>query len=347
MATEVICRRLVNPFIGTSVRTIDTHTMIPVFGKTTLRLQLVQPRSSPLFNAVHANPASIDELLIPHLLDTTLPSAMGCIISNLVTQRITPPLYWGGDPQISRNDYINCVIEATLLSTSAPGPTRNGENEDTVAAAASCLPTELQLQIYADYQLYQQQRRRFWEHALEPIFIKALMSGRDPAPGSRLAAGILVLTCWASMRAAKPTIKGHGTKFRWMSGEFESEAWDMENLEAALQNTEKLPRDNWDVKAMGQFTKVPEYVPLECIKILDVAREHAANGVRDQTSAEVFKFAMALRGLEDVEEATQASAEEGEQSDYMGEAFRDWEKSWDGNWAEQLEVAEQLESNSE
>ncbi|KAJ7110340.1 hypothetical protein C8R43DRAFT_1042284 [Mycena crocata] len=314
--------------------------------KGKLRLKLAPPPSSasPLFTAAHRDPKSIDELLIPNLLDPSLPSALAWMIDGVVTQNVTPPLYWGGDPCVSRNDYINCLVHATmigrafsLLSTSAPAPA--GKAEDEVVSAACLLPTELKLEIYAQYQLYQQQRRRFWQHGLTPVFIKALMSGDDPAPAARFAAAILFLTCWTCIQAAQPPVKGTGTEYVWYSGNFSDKEWGLEDLKTALEATKELPRENWNVgllkaKIDEGCDGVPEYVPLECFEMLDAARKHVAEGgtewpPRDCTSAEVVIMALAV-----LEDAGQMAGNHAEINwiDYLGSAFSEWQAETKSDW---------------
>lgn len=309
--------------------------------KSKLRLQLVGPpaSTSSLFMAAHSDPNSIDDLLIPNLLDASLPQALAFLIQGTITQGVTPPLYWGGDPRVSRSNYINTIVHATmigrafsLLSTSAPAPAGKTD-DDVVAAAASLLPTELKLKIYAEYQRYQQQRRRFWWHGLTPVFIKALMSGSDPEPPARVAAAILFLTCWTSIKAARPPVKGTGTDYVWWSGTFTDEEWGLEDLERALKETKQLPRENWNVSVLEaklneENQGVPEYVPLECLEMLDAARKHVAEGgtewpKRDYTSAEVVKMALDILG--DIEQKVGNGAK-GNWSDYLGQAFSEWKE---------------------
>ncbi|KAJ7642848.1 hypothetical protein B0H17DRAFT_1148745 [Mycena rosella] len=314
-----------------------------------LRLKIERPPSSasPLFTAAHSNPRSIDELLIPNLLDASLPSALAYLIDGTITGNVTPPLYWGGDPRVSRTDMLNCMVHATmigrafsLLSTSAPAPAGKTV-DDVIAAATSLLPTELRLQIHAEYRVYQQQRRRIWQHGLTPIFIKALMSGSDPAPAARFAAAILFLTCWTSIKAARPPVKGNGTDYVWYFGTFTDQEWGLEDLESALQETKALPRENWDYKALEakikdgkDFQGIPEYIPLECIEMLDAARKHVAEGgtewpQRDYTSDEVVT--MALDALKHAQQ-TAGNGAKGNWNDYLGQAFSEWEEEMSGQW---------------
>lgn len=322
--------------------------------KNKLRLELVPPPSTtkPLFTAAYSNPRSIDELLTPHLLDATLPPALAYMIETWVAQNVTPPLYWGGDPRIPRNDYLKCIVSATmigrafsLLSTSAPAPA--GKTDDDVVSAASLLPTGLKLKIYAEYQLYQQQRRRFWQYGLTPVFIKALMSGPDPAPAARFVAAILFLTCWTSIKAARPPVKGTGTEYVWYFGTYEEKQWGLEELENALRETKQLPRENWNVEALqaeindkskkfrGHPEYVPpEYVPLECIYMLDAARKHVADGgiewpQRDYTSDEIVTMILGI--LEDLAQKVGNGAK-GNWNEYLGQASREWTKEMDGKW---------------
>ncbi|KAJ6601301.1 hypothetical protein DFH09DRAFT_1127384 [Mycena vulgaris] len=314
-----------------------------------LRLKLERPplSASPLFTAAHSDPRSIDELLIPKLLDASLPSALAYLIQGAVTGNVTPPLYWGGDPRVPRTDMLNCMVHATmigrafsLLSTSAPAPA--GKTDDDVVSAASLLPTELKLKIYAEYQLYQQQRRRIWQHGLTPVFIKAIMSGPDPAPAARFAAAILFLTCWTSIKAARPPVKGTGTEYVWYYGTFSDEEWSLDDLEGALNETKQLPRENWDYQALQakindkgkEFQGVPEYVPFEYVEMLDAARKHVAEGgtewpQRDYTSGEVVTIA--LEALEHAQQATGNGAK-GNWNDYLGHALNEWKKETSGQW---------------
>jgi hypothetical protein len=320
--------------------------------KNKLQLKLERPplSTSPIFTAAHANPRSIDELLIPNLLHPNFPKALAYLIQENVTQCVTPPLCWGGDPRVPRNDMINCMVNATLagrafslLSTSAAGPA--GKTDDDVVAAASLLPTKLKLKIYAEFQFYQLQRRRLWGLVFTPVFIKAIMSGQsgNPAPTAWLATAILFLSCWTSLKAAQPAVKGRGTEYVWYYGTFTDAEWDLEDLESALRDTKQLPRENWDYKVLEARMKTkewqsqqraPEYVPLECIELLDAARNHVAEGgtewpPRDYTSGEVV--AMALDALEHAQQMTGNGAK-GNWNDYLGQAFTEWKEEMTGKW---------------
>ncbi|KAJ7508558.1 hypothetical protein B0H11DRAFT_1965630 [Mycena galericulata] len=318
--------------------------------KNKLRLKLIQPPSfaKPLFSAAHSNPRLIDELLIPHLLDATLPPALAYTMNTFVAPNVSPPLHWGGDPRVPRNDYLKCIVSATmigrafsLLSTSSPAPP--GKTDVDVVSAASLLPTKIKLRIYAEYQLYQRQRRRFWQYGLMPVFINGLMSGRDPAPASRFAAAILFLTCWTSIKAARPPVKGRGSQYVWWCGLYNDGEWGIDELEGALKETKHLPRDNWNVDDLQvqinaaqekEFRGYPEYVPLECLNMLDAARKHVADGgaewpLRDYTSGEVVT--MALDVLENAAQ-TGGSGAKGNWDEYFGQASREWVKEMDGKW---------------
>ncbi|KAJ6610475.1 hypothetical protein B0H10DRAFT_2224967 [Mycena sp. CBHHK59/15] len=280
---------------------------------TKLRIEWIRPRSSPFFTVAHLDPASIDQLLPPHLLDTTLPSALASLIDEIITQGVTPPLMWGGDPSVSRNGYVNCIVHATMIGRAFSFLMENRDGEEA-AAAGACINNNGEDFGNADV----------------PVFIKALMSGSDPAPASRFAAAILFLTCSASMQAARPPLRGRGIEYDWMSGNFKDETWSMWDLKAALDNTAALPRENWNLRIEGS-RRYSEYVPLECIKMLDAARKHVESGERDMTSAEVVK--LALQVLWDVEESTETH--NGDRSDYLGDALIEWKQEWEGEWTGQ------------
>ncbi|KAJ7054041.1 hypothetical protein C8F01DRAFT_1165664 [Mycena amicta] len=314
-----------------------------------LRLDIPTPPTSlsPLFTAAHQNPHAIDELLIPHLLDPALPTALAFMIQGAVTANVTPPLYWGGECVVPRNTYLTCMIHATLigrtfrlLSTSAPAP--GGKTEDDIVAAAASLPMELKLLVFAHYQPFQAQRRRVWQDALTPVLIKALMSGSDPAPASRFAAAIIALTCWTSLEAARPPIKGRGSAYVWWNGSFSNEEWGLDRLKEDLLATSQLPRDNWnagllmaEMNAHRLGGAVAEYVPLECIMMLDAARQHVHDGgtdwpLRDYTSEEVVTLVLDV--LERSTQTVNNSDVKGNWKAYLGYAFKEWENETRGQW---------------
>ncbi|CAK5280406.1 unnamed protein product [Mycena citricolor] len=267
-------------------------------GKLSLKIEQPPLTAFPLLNAAHHNPHDIDALLLPELLDTNLAPALGFMIHDVVTQSVTPPLYWGGDPVVPMTAYINCAVHATMIGRtfsllSSSTPSADGKTEDEILAAASELPPELKLLIHAEFMTYQRQRRRLWQHAVSPVFVKALLSGREAEPGSLFAAAIIVLGCWHTIVSASPPVKGRGKDFVWYDGTFNDVSWGPHDLERALHQTSHLPTNNWDVAALKANERnwgslPPEYVPLECIKVLDRARLHANTGGPDLTSAEII-----------------------------------------------------------
>ncbi|KAF7307501.1 hypothetical protein MIND_00544600 [Mycena indigotica] len=326
--------------------------------KTRLRLVIPQPPKyiSALLTAAHQKPQEIDELLNPHLLDPALPAALAFMIHDLTTNNVTPPLYWGGEPAVSLNKYLTCMVHATmigrafaLLSTSSPAP--GEKTEDDILAAAAALPMELRLRIYfTHYSEFRTQCRRLWQQALTPVFVKALMSGSDPAPASRFAAAILVLTCWTTLESARPPIQGRGTDYVWFNGSYSTELWDLDRLKDGILATSKLPRENWDVSFLqadinsqsgeGRRIVIPEYIPLECITMLDAAREHIYNGgiewpLRDYNSDEVVK--LVLHVLETSAQAADSNEYEahGSWGNHIDEAHAEWEEAMDKEWVQE------------
>ncbi|CAK5280407.1 unnamed protein product [Mycena citricolor] len=157
-------------------------------------------------------------LLIPELLDTHLAPALGFMIYNVVTQSVTPPLYWDGDSVVPMTAYINCAVHATMIGRafsllSSSAPSADGKTEDDILAAASDLPSELKLLIHVEFMTYQRQRRRLWQHAISPVFVKALLTGGEAEPGSLFASAIIALGCWHALMSASPPVKGRGKDF--------------------------------------------------------------------------------------------------------------------------------------
>nr|GAT58626.1 predicted protein [Mycena chlorophos] len=288
-----------------------------------LRLEIPRPPGNlaPLFAAAHQTPQDIDQLLVPHLLDPALPAALAYMMQGTITQRVTPPLYWGGEPIVPQNSYLTCMVHATMIGRafsllSKPTPPPEDKTVDDIAEAAAQLPTELKLLVYAFYIPIQEQRRALWRHGLTPVLIIALMSGPDPEPPSRLAAAILVLACWTAIASARPKIVGRGSDYVWYFSSYTDEQWGLEQLKHSILETKKLPRENWDAGALaakyksqttthkeGEVIPSSEYVPLECITMLDAAREHVHWATEDLTSTEVVDMTLAA-----LEQSAQAAS---------------------------------------
>ena len=172
------------------------------------------------------------------------------------------------------------------------GPTYVGK--ELPLSPFSMLPTELRLQIFQYYKDCLEQRRRLWS-IISSTFIKALFSGPDPAPLARYCTGILVLTCGHALSHTECLI-GKGKNWVWYSDIIDQleEVWTWSDLEQAIMQTSRLPRDTFDVSALLKSQAdwkttgdVPEYVPQEVLHVLDVARAHVQDGARDLNSGEI------------------------------------------------------------
>ena len=158
----------------------------------------------------------------------------------------------------------------------------------------STLPMELRIQIYQHYKNRLRQRRLLWS-IISSTFIKALFSGADPEPLSRYCAGILILTCGHALSRTRHLI-GKGKHWIWWCDEIEhlDHFWTWPDLVQAINQTDQLPRNTWDVaQLMGLDPKWAtagqsrEYVPQDVLDVLDKAREHLWKGAMDHSSEEI------------------------------------------------------------
>ncbi|KAF7302916.1 hypothetical protein MKEN_01253900 [Mycena kentingensis (nom. inval.)] len=222
-----------------------------------------------------------------------------------------------------------------LLSTSAPAPA--GKSDDDIAAsAAQLLPIELRLLILDHLETLHAPRQHIWTDAIVPIFVKALLSGRDPAPAARFAAGIVVLTAWSALAATRPPLIGRGIDYIFWDGMVQDAEWDLERVRDALLATAQLPRDSWDVERLKVELKAgveaPEYVPLEAVLVLDAARRHVHDASsRDHTSAETIAMVQDM-----LDQARQTASDKGKQTSnwdsYFERAYDKWETEAEGYW---------------
>lgn len=226
-----------------------------------------------------SDPSTIDAMVIPHLLSPSLAKDLLDLIRSEISTSVTPELHWGGNP--ARNYWPSCLIHATLLGRAFALLF----DIDAVAKAEG----------HQEGRTVEEQREEVWK-SVSDVFIKAVFSGSEPEPGSRLAMGVLMLTCGKTISEAMG-LRGTGKRWMWYDDNIEQpeEEWDWEELKQALMDTEKLPRNHTDPTVLEKELKitggpVPEYVPQEVLNILDRARSHVKEGKGDLTSQEIVQL---------------------------------------------------------
>lgn len=196
---------------------------------------------------------------------------------------------WGGDPSKMPRYYLKCMTRATILGrafaalspASSPDvslditrPSRFGKN-------VASLPHELRLQIYEQFLMIYEQRRRLWSLFAE-IFRLGLLSGPDPEPGARFCSAILILTAGKAAWLIKDQLTASGTEWSWIDRSVGSpdRRWNMQFvLNSFVRQARELPRDNYRWNELieerdlaygnGQILEPREYVPLEVVDVFD------------------------------------------------------------------------------
>ncbi|KAL0570205.1 hypothetical protein V5O48_011761 [Marasmius crinis-equi] len=274
-----------------------------------------------LLAQIEAKPQQLDALLTPQFLLTrstytagvpwqrkSLAKLLHDAVDECVTLYVTPELRWEGDPTRPKSYYRRCFCASLLIGRAFAKlllfAEHGGEDPDSSSISLE------------DRKYARGVAEEVWKTCIADVINKALWSGPEVEPGSRVALGIILLASSYAMSTHPHLCKAKGKGWTWGGGFSEPDAaWGWDDIKTAIRTTKDLPSDSFDVGELRgrmdvwykeivrtmkvrdeekkavyvPYDEVPIYVPREVLVVLDFARAHVLNGVEDMNSQEIVK----------------------------------------------------------